>query len=58
MLKQAFERIDYAEDVIIPEVEAMKSGRSVLGIEPGAAFEMRMELPRASRRPRQTKSKS
>lgn len=54
-LKQGFERIDYYEDVIMPEIEALKAGRSVMGLEPGAAFEMRMELPRARRRPRQAK---
>lgn len=35
-LKQTFERIDYEEDVILPEVEAMLSGKVKLQIEAGA----------------------
>ena len=36
-LKQQFEYIDWTEDVLMPEVEALKSGKSVLGLTPGAA---------------------
>lgn len=42
-LKQALERIDYAEDVINPEIEALKAGRSVLGLPAGAAFDIQIE---------------
>ena len=39
-LKQLFERIDWTEDVLLPEVEALKSGKSVLGLPEGAAFDL------------------
>lgn len=39
-LKQRFERIDFEEDVLLPEVEALKSGKSVLGLPEGAAFDL------------------
>lgn len=39
-LKQRFERIDFEEDVLLPEVEALKSGKSVLGLPDGAAFDL------------------
>ena len=34
-LKQAYERIDYDEDVIIPEVEELMAGNAVLEIGSG-----------------------
>jgi hypothetical protein len=42
-LKQALERIDFEEDVLMPEIEALKSGRSVLGLPAGAAFDITIE---------------
>ena len=42
-LKQQFEYIDWTEDVLMPEVEALKSGKSVLGLTPGAAFDIQIE---------------
>lgn len=42
-LKQNFEYIDWTEDTLIPEVEKLKSGKSVLGLEPGAAFDLHIE---------------
>ena len=39
-LKQQFEYIDWTEDVLLPEVEALKSGKSVLGLPDGAAFDL------------------
>jgi hypothetical protein len=39
-LKQRFEKIDFEEDVLIPEVQALKSGKSVLGLPEGAAFDL------------------
>jgi hypothetical protein len=39
-LKQRLEAIDFTEDVLMPEIEAMKAGRSVLGLPEGAAFDI------------------
>ena len=41
-LKQNFERIDWEEDVLLPEIEALKAGRSVLGLPDGAAFDIQI----------------
>ena len=37
--KQRCERIDFEEDVLSPEIEAMKSGKSFAGRPPQALFE-------------------
>lgn len=42
-LKQAIERIDWEEDTLMPEIEALKSGKSVLGLPDGAAFDICIE---------------
>lgn len=42
-LKQRLERIDWEEDVLMPEIEALKGGRSVLGLPEGAAFDITIE---------------
>ena len=42
-LKQRLERIDFEEDILNPEVEALKAGRSVLGLPAGAAFDIQIE---------------
>lgn len=42
-LQQALQRIDWEEDVLMPEIEALKSGRSVLGLPEGAAFDITIE---------------
>jgi hypothetical protein len=42
-LKQSLERIDWEEDVLMPEIEALKGGRSVLGLPEGAAFDITIE---------------
>ena len=42
-LKQNFERIDWEEDVLLPEIEALKAGKSVLGLAEGAAFDIVIE---------------
>ena len=39
-LKQAIERIDWEEDALLPEIEALKGGRSVLGLPEGMAFDI------------------
>lgn len=43
-LKQRIERIDWEEDVLIPEVAALKAGKSVLGLAPGSAFDITIEM--------------
>lgn len=55
--KQGLERIDFEEDVLIPAIEQLKSGKPVpmLGLESGAAFEIVVEdenqnPPKADRR--------
>jgi hypothetical protein len=42
-LRQRLERIDWEEDVLQPEIEALKSGKSVLGLPEGAAFDIVIE---------------
>jgi hypothetical protein len=42
-LKQSLERIDWEEDSLLPEIEALKSGKSVLGLPEGAAFDICVE---------------
>ena len=42
-LKQAWERIDWEEDVLLPEIEALKAGKSVLGLPAGAAFDLQAD---------------
>jgi len=41
-LRQALERADWEEDVLIKEIEAFKSGGSVLGLPAGAAFDIQV----------------
>jgi hypothetical protein len=40
--KQGIERIDWEEDVLLPEVEKLKSGGSVLGLPDGMAFDIQV----------------
>jgi hypothetical protein len=42
-LKQRLEMIDWREDELLPEVEALKSGKSVLGLPEGVAFDICIE---------------
>jgi hypothetical protein len=42
-LKQRLETIDWMEDVLQPEIEALKSGKSVLGLPDGTVFDIRLE---------------
>ena len=42
-LKQRIERIDWEEDELLPEVQALKSGKSVLGLPEGTAFDIKAE---------------
>jgi hypothetical protein len=39
-LTQSLQRIDWEEDVLLPEIEALKSGKSVLGLPDGVAFDI------------------
>lgn len=39
-LRQRLERIDFEEDVLMPEIEALKAGKSVLGLPDGVAFDI------------------
>lgn len=41
-LKQRFETIDFIEDVLLPEIEAMKAGKPVMGLEAGMAFDIQV----------------
>jgi len=41
-LKQSLERIDFEEDVLLPEIEALKAGKPVLGLPEGAAFDIQV----------------
>lgn len=42
-LKQRLEAIDWIEDALLPEVEALKSGKSVLGLPEGVAFDIQID---------------
>ncbi len=46
-LKQNLERIDFEEDILLPEIAALKSGKSVLGLPDGVAFDIEVvdEVP-------------
>lgn len=42
-LKQRLERIDFEEDVLYPEIEALKAGKSVLGLPEGMVFDITLD---------------
>ena len=42
-LKQRLEAIDWMEDVLIPEIEQLKAGKSVLGLPEGTVFDIRID---------------
>jgi 1-acyl-sn-glycerol-3-phosphate acyltransferase len=42
-LKQRLDRIDWEEDVLMPEIEQLKAGKSVLGLPEGTVFDIRIE---------------
>jgi hypothetical protein len=48
-LKQAIERIDWEEDFLLPEIEALKAGRPVLGLPEGVAFDIQVETVEAEK---------
>jgi hypothetical protein len=41
--RQRIEMIDFLEDELGPEIEAMKAGRPVLGLPEGQVFDIRIE---------------
>ena len=42
-LKQRLERIDWEEDHLYKEIEALKAGKSVLGLPEGTVFDIKIE---------------
>lgn len=50
-LKQTIERINWEEDVLIPEIEALKSGKSVLGLPEGSALDIQVVYEDSDSRP-------
>jgi hypothetical protein len=42
-LKQRLERIDWEEDVLLPEITALKANASVLGLPEGVVFDIVVE---------------
>lgn len=42
-LAQRLAAIDWENDVLLPEVEALKSGKSILGLPEGVAFDICIE---------------
>ena len=42
-LAQRLQTIDWENDVLFPEIEAFKSGKSVLGLEAGSVFDIQVE---------------
>lgn len=42
-LEQRLATIDWENDVLMPELEALKAGKSVLGLHSGTAFEIVVE---------------
>ncbi len=41
-LRQNIDRINWEEDVLLPEVQALKSGDEVLGLPAGAVFDIKV----------------
>ena len=39
-LTQNLQRIDWEEDVLLPEIQALKAGKPVLGLTEGAVFDI------------------
>lgn len=39
-LRQGLQRLQWEEDVLLPEIEALKAGKAVLGLPAGSAFEI------------------
>jgi hypothetical protein len=44
-LKQKLEKIDFEEDVLRPEIDALKSNKAVLGLPAGTVFDIQYEAP-------------
>ena len=41
-LQERLARIDWEEDILLPEIAALKAGRSVLGLPEGVAFDIQI----------------
>ena len=41
-LQERLARIDWEEDTLLPEIAALKAGRSVLGLPEGVAFDIQI----------------
>ena len=52
-LRQRLETIDWIEDQLLPEVEALKSGKPVLGLPEGSAFDIEIVAADEDPNPRQ-----
>ena len=39
-LKQGLERLQWEEDILIPQIEALKSGKSVMGLPEGSSIDI------------------
>ena len=39
-LRQGLDRLKWEEEVLFPEIEALKAGKSVLGLSDGVAFDI------------------
>ena len=52
-LAQRLQTIDWIEDVLTPEIEAIKSGGSVLGLPAGEAFDIQIVADDANTDPPQ-----
>lgn len=50
-LGQRLQRIDWEEDVLLPEIADLKSGKAVLGLPEGQAFDIQVASDADSNRP-------
>ena len=41
-LQQSLARVDFEEDVLLPEIAAIKAGKSVMGLPEGSEFDIRV----------------
>ena len=49
-LKQRLERIDWEFDVLFPEIENLKAGKSVLGLPENTVFDIQIESDKPVKR--------
>lgn len=53
-LQQRLDTIDWEYDVLVPEIEALKAGKPVLGLPAGAVFDIQVERVGDDANPRPT----